>query len=35
MLADYTGQPPCRLFCLMADKCVPAECLLALPKKKP
>jgi transcriptional regulator with XRE-family HTH domain len=34
MLADYTGVPPCRLFCVMADKCVPAECLLALPKKK-
>ncbi len=34
MLTDYTGVPPCRLFCVMADKCVPAECLLALPKKK-
>src|ERR1039457_6416114 len=34
MLADYTGVPPCRLFCVMADKCLPAECLLALPKKK-
>ena len=34
MLADYTGVPPCRLFCVMADKCVPAECLLAFPKKK-
>jgi transcriptional regulator with XRE-family HTH domain len=34
-LVDYTGVPPCRLFCVMADKCVPAECLLALPKKKP
>ena len=33
MLAEYTGVPPCRLFCVMADKCVPAECLLALPKK--
>ena len=33
MLADYTGVPPCRLFCMMAAKCVPAECLLALPKK--
>jgi len=32
-LADYTGEPPCRLFCIMADKCVPAECLLALRKK--
>ncbi len=34
MLADYTGVPPCRLFCVMADKCVPAECLLAMPKKQ-
>ena len=33
MLLDYTGLPPCRLFCVMADKCVPAECLLAMPKK--
>ena len=33
MLADYTGQPPCRLFCIMADKCMPAECLLAMAKK--
>ena len=32
LLANYTGVPPCRLFCVMADKCVPAECLLALPK---
>ena len=31
-LADYTGIPPCRLFCVMADKCVPAECLLAMRK---
>ena len=29
MLANYTGLPPCRLFCVMADKCVPADCLLA------
>ena len=34
MLADYTGVPPCRLFCVMAAKCIPAECLLALPKNK-
>ena len=34
MLTDYTGVPPCRLFCVMADKYVPAECLLVLPKKK-
>jgi hypothetical protein len=30
MLVDYTGLPPCKLFCVMADKCVPADCLLAL-----
>jgi len=29
-LVDYTGVPPCKLFCVMADKCVPADCLLAL-----
>jgi transcriptional regulator with XRE-family HTH domain len=34
MLANYTGVPPCRLFCVMADKCVPAECMLAMPKKR-
>ena len=34
MLANYTGVPPCRLFCVMADKCVPPDCLLAMPKKK-
>ncbi|MGA2441766.1 MAG: helix-turn-helix transcriptional regulator [Tepidisphaeraceae bacterium] len=34
MLADYTGVPPCRLFCVMADKCIPTECLLALPKRR-
>jgi len=28
MLADYTGQSPCRLLCLMAERCRPAECLL-------
>lgn len=33
MLAEYTGVPPCRLFCVMADKCVPTECLLAMPKE--
>jgi transcriptional regulator with XRE-family HTH domain len=33
VLVDYTGLPPCRLFCVMADKCVPADCLLALGKK--
>ena len=33
MLAEYTGQPPCKLFCIMADKCVPADCLLAMRQK--
>jgi transcriptional regulator with XRE-family HTH domain len=33
MLTNYTGLPPCRLFCVMADKCVPADCLLALVQK--
>jgi transcriptional regulator with XRE-family HTH domain len=32
-LANYTGVPPCRLFCVMADKCVPADCLLAMGRK--
>jgi transcriptional regulator with XRE-family HTH domain len=31
-LVDYTGIPPCKLFCIIADKCVPAECLLAMRK---
>lgn len=30
ILVGYTGLPPCKLFCLMADKCVPGECLLAI-----
>ena len=30
MLVDYTGVPPCKLFCIMADKCVPTDCLLAM-----
>ena len=34
LIADYTGVPPCRLFCSIADKCVPPDCLLTLPKKK-
>jgi transcriptional regulator with XRE-family HTH domain len=29
-LVAYTGLPPCKLFCVMADKCVPADCLLAM-----
>jgi transcriptional regulator with XRE-family HTH domain len=33
MLVDYTGVPPCKLFCVMADKCVPVECLLAMGRK--
>jgi DNA-binding transcriptional regulator YiaG len=33
LLMEYTGLPPCRLFCVMADKCVPVECLLAVPQK--
>ena len=33
LLVDYTGVPPCKLFCIMADKCVPADCLLAMRRK--
>jgi transcriptional regulator with XRE-family HTH domain len=33
MVANYTGVPPCRLFCVMADKCVPTECQLAMGRK--
>lgn len=33
MLVNYTGLPPCRLLCVMADKCVPTDCLLAMGKK--
>ena len=29
-LVTYTGLPPCKLFCVMADKCVPADCLLVI-----
>ena len=32
-LVDYTGVPPCKLFCIMAEKCVPSECLLAMGRK--
>jgi transcriptional regulator with XRE-family HTH domain len=35
LLVNYTGVPPCKLFCVMADKCVPADCLLALSQIKP
>lgn len=34
MLAEYTGVPPCRLFCVMADKCVPADCLLTMERMR-
>ena len=34
MLTNYAGLPPCRLFCVMADKCVPTDCLLAIPRKQ-
>lgn len=33
MLVNYTGVPPCKLFCVMADKCVPTDCLLAMGRK--
>ena len=33
MLVNYTGVPPCRLFCVMADKCVSSQCQLAQVKK--
>ena len=33
-LVEYTGLPPCKLFCVMADKCVPADCLLAMSQIK-
>ena len=29
-LLRYTGQPPCKLFCVMAEECVPSGCLLAM-----
>jgi transcriptional regulator with XRE-family HTH domain len=35
VLVKYTGLPPCKLFCVMADKCVPAECLLVMRQIKP
>jgi len=34
LLAEYTGLPPCRLFCIMADTCIPSDCLLARSKKQ-
>ncbi len=30
LLVEYTGLPPCKLFCIMAEKCVRAGCLLAM-----
>ena len=33
ILVDYTGVPPCRLFCVIADKCVPVDCLLEMGRK--
>jgi transcriptional regulator with XRE-family HTH domain len=35
ILVEYTRLPPCKLFCVMADKCVPAECFLAMSQIKP
>jgi transcriptional regulator with XRE-family HTH domain len=35
LLVEYTGLPPCKLFCIMADKCVPPDCRLAMNKIKP
>ena len=35
ILVEYTGLPPCKLFCVMADKCVPADCLLAMSQIAP
>jgi transcriptional regulator with XRE-family HTH domain len=34
LLADYTGMPTCQLFCRIADRCLPAGCPLAEPKKQ-
>jgi transcriptional regulator with XRE-family HTH domain len=34
MLVNYSGVPPCKLFCVMANKCVPAKCLLAMKQIK-
>ncbi len=32
VLVEYTGLPPCKLFCVMAGQCVQAECSLAMRK---
>lgn len=34
LLVMYTGEPPCRLFCVMADKCAPTECHIGHGKRK-
>lgn len=34
-LVNFTGVPPCRLICVMADHCKPAECQLAKLKQTP
>ena len=34
-LVNYAGVPPCRLFCIMADKCAPAQCQLAALQPSP
>jgi len=33
MIVEFTGMPPCRLLCVMSDKCVPTDCLLAARNK--
>ena len=33
MLVNYAGVPPCRLFCVMAGRCVPPNCLLAMGRR--
>jgi transcriptional regulator with XRE-family HTH domain len=34
-VVELTGLPPCKLFCLKADECVPADCRLAMGKLLP
>ena len=31
-IVNYTGLPPCRLFCIESGKCVPTVCWQLLPK---
>jgi hypothetical protein len=33
LLVNYSGVPPCKLLRVMADKCVPPECLRAMGRK--